>query len=544
MTTALAVTSHGHMLSPPDRHTPRAHLLKPPGEQPLEAALDEIHTLLEQHGYLIALYPDSLPTPFLHRLHTLRALLESDRIALLPTGLPPLATGVLVRQLRQLSLCDFSPGVLAAAARLLAHYIHAGAVLNSVAKLDRIPVSLTAHAKSWMPGAQFAVLAVPTPRLIRLGSGGESGGSAGGGLPAPEYGTRLTVAAGAVGSDWVTQTLAQQWGAAEVQEAYLPDDSARWWGTAKLTEFAAAIPDASVLYQLVASVRRDECHWCGLELIGDRCAFCSAPVPPGPSPAHPAPPRAATRRPGHVPTPMAAPPVAPVPEPMPQRPAAQPPAPPQPPSALAPPTPTATVRPLSAQPPAQPRPSGQAPAAPDAAVQPPSAQAGPAGDRAVRARPATPPSGLARSAADAEDAPGAQASSFRPPAAVSRLGDTPAAQAPAEPGPSGQAPAPLGAPVRAGSAGDRDVQAPPSGLAPGAAARPLPALGTPPGAGAQPHHPQGPAAQRPAQGRSQPLPQERHVPRPGPQGPSYPGPQGPPYPPNTAVVVHQGDPRP
>ncbi|GAA3047711.1 hypothetical protein GCM10020000_29840 [Streptomyces olivoverticillatus] len=49
-------------------------------------------------------------------------------------------------------------------------------------------------------------------------------------------------------------------------------------GHPRAVEFAAAIPDPSVLYQLVASVRREECRWCGLELIGDRCGFCSAPV--------------------------------------------------------------------------------------------------------------------------------------------------------------------------------------------------------------------------------------------------------------------------
>ncbi|WP_244502331.1 hypothetical protein, partial [Streptomyces oceani] len=273
MTTALAVTRRGHMLSPPDRYTPRAHVLTPPGEQSLEAALSETYGLLRQHGHLIAVYPATLPTPFLHRLHTVRAILESDRIALLPVQLPPLATGVLARQLRQLSLCDFSPGVLGSAARLLAHYIHAGALLGSVAKLDRVPVSLTAHAKSWMPGAQFAVRATPRPALVRLG-GGDSDT-----LDGPEYATRLTVATGNLSSDWVTQSLAPHWRVSQVQEAYLPEDSARWWGTGKLMEFAAAIPDVSVLYQLVASVRRDECHWCGLELLGDRCAFCAASVP-------------------------------------------------------------------------------------------------------------------------------------------------------------------------------------------------------------------------------------------------------------------------
>jgi hypothetical protein len=287
VTTALAVTGHGHMLAPPDRHTPRAHVFPPPDEQPLETALAETEALLRAHGHLVVVYPDHLPRPFVHRLHAVRALLESDRVALLPTPLPPLATGVLVRQLRQLSLCDFSPGVLASAARLLAHYVHAGAVVNSVARLDRVPVPLSAHAKSWMPGAQFAVLAAPDPRVVRL-SGGDAD------LPGPQYPTRLTVASsGSLTTDWVTRTLAPRWRVGEVHDAPLPGDSARWWGTGKVVEFAAAIPDVSVLYQLVSSVRRDRCHWCGLELLGDRCAFCSAPLR-APSPARSAPPRTAS----------------------------------------------------------------------------------------------------------------------------------------------------------------------------------------------------------------------------------------------------------
>jgi hypothetical protein len=60
----------------------------------------------------------------------------------------------------------------------------------------------------------------------------------------------------------------------------LPAESARWWGTGKVAELAAGLHDVSVLYQLVSSVRREECHWCGLELIGDRCGFCAAPLLP------------------------------------------------------------------------------------------------------------------------------------------------------------------------------------------------------------------------------------------------------------------------
>ncbi|MFF3614379.1 hypothetical protein [Streptomyces sp. NPDC002580] len=277
MPTAIAVTSPELVLPPHDRGTPPA-VVQP--LDTLESSLTGMHALIEQHGYVISLYPSSSGGPsspenaVVQRLHTVRSVLESDRIALLGIDLPPLGIALLAQQLRQLSVCDFSPGVLASAARLLAHYIYAGALLGSVAKLDRVPVSLKSHAKSWVPGAQFAVLANPRPELIRVGQ--EE-------LPGPEFGTRLLWAAGQPPSDWVTTTLAPAWRVQGVASVPLPGESARWWGTPRLVEFAAGLYDVSVLYQLVSSVRREECRWCGLELIGDRCGFCAAPLPP-PSP--------------------------------------------------------------------------------------------------------------------------------------------------------------------------------------------------------------------------------------------------------------------
>ncbi|MGW0390272.1 hypothetical protein ACWDYJ_05095 [Streptomyces sp. NPDC003042] len=289
--TAIAVTSADLVLPAPDRHTPGAAVLWPPGEAGLEAALAETAALLERHGHLVVVVPPWLPAATVRRLHTVRAILETDRIALLGIDLPPLGTAVLVRQLRQLSVCDFSPGVVASAARLLSHYIYAGALLGTVAKLDRVPVGLKAHARSWSPGAQFAVLAHPAPHLAKLASAGSSKpaaahGGAGPLPPGPGFATHLTFARGQLASDWVTAELAPAWQVQGVMENPLPGDSAAWWATPKLVEFAAAIPDPSVLYQLVASVRRDECRWCGLELIGDRCGFCAAPLA-APPPAAP-----------------------------------------------------------------------------------------------------------------------------------------------------------------------------------------------------------------------------------------------------------------
>ncbi|MGW1880850.1 hypothetical protein [Streptomyces sp. NPDC001970] len=277
MPTAIAVTSADLVLPPTDHQTPTAALLHAPGDQPLDAALADMAVLLEQHGYVIALYPASITAAHERRLHTVRSVLESSRIALLKLDLPPLGVAVLVRQLRQLSICDFGAGVVASAARLLSHYIYAGAVLNSVTRLDRVPVSLKSHAKSWVPGSQFGVLATPNPQLIKIG-GGE--------LVGPEFATQLLVAKGQLQTDWVTSTLAPGWRVQGVQESALPGDSPKWWGTAKVVEFAAFLPDISVLYQLVSSVRREVCSWCGIELIGDRCGFCSAPLAPPENQTH------------------------------------------------------------------------------------------------------------------------------------------------------------------------------------------------------------------------------------------------------------------
>ncbi|MEU1224995.1 hypothetical protein [Streptomyces sp. NPDC005828] len=278
MPTAIAVTSADLVLPAADPGTPQAAVLPPPESRSLDASLADMQQLLARYGHVVVVCPTAAPTAVEHRLYAVRALLESDRIALVRTDLPPLGAAVLVRQLRQLAGCDFSPGVLASAARLLAHYIYAGAVLGSVSRLDRVPVSLGSHLKGWLPGAHFAVLAGPTPQIVRVGASEEP-------LAGPEFATELLLARGQLQTDWPATTLVPRWRIpGPVHEVPLPASSPGWWGTGKLVEFAAYLPDLPVLYQLVSSVRRETCHWCGMELIGDRCGFCAAPLAPPPDP--------------------------------------------------------------------------------------------------------------------------------------------------------------------------------------------------------------------------------------------------------------------
>ncbi|MET9389842.1 hypothetical protein ABZY20_05405 [Streptomyces sp. NPDC006624] len=276
MPTAIAVTSADLALPPQDERTLPAAVLRDIEQRPLEQALADLQALVEHHGHVIVVCSPAAPTALQRRLHTLRSLMETDRVALFRPELPPLGLAVLARQLRQLASCDLSPGVLASAGRLLVHYIHAGALLNSVARLDHVPVGLKSHAKSWVPGSQFGVLAHPEPQLVRITPEAR--------LPGPEFGTWMLVAKGQLPSDWVTGTLAPAWKVQGLREVPLPAASPHWWGTGRLVEFCSYLPDLSVLYQLVTSVRRSRCHWCGIDVIGDRCVFCSATPPVHDSP--------------------------------------------------------------------------------------------------------------------------------------------------------------------------------------------------------------------------------------------------------------------
>jgi len=270
--TAIAVTSADLALPPQDERTLPAVVLEDLDRRPLEQVLAEVTAVLEAHGHLVVVHSTAAPAAVERRLRIVRSLLETDRIALFRPGLPPLGVAVLARQLRQLASCDLGPGVLASAGRLLTHYIHAGALLGSVARLDRIPVGLKAHAKSWLPGSQFAVVAHPQPQLVRLAPGAS--------LTGPEFATWMLTAKGQLQSDWVTGTLGPSWRVQGLRETALPAESATWWGTGRLIEFCSYLPDLSVLYQLVGSVRQGVCHWCGIDVIGDRCVFCSATAPP------------------------------------------------------------------------------------------------------------------------------------------------------------------------------------------------------------------------------------------------------------------------
>jgi hypothetical protein len=266
------VTSADLNLPGHGQNVPPALVLPCDGDRPLalDEQLTQVLLALDHYSHVVVLVPADLPAAARRRLHTVRAVLETDRIALVETELPPLATALLARQLRTLTATDLSAGVIAGACRLLPYYLHTGALLTTVAKLDRVQVDMKHHLRSWVPGRQFVVTANPEPRLDQVSPATR--------LPAPNFVTHLAFAAHGMPHDWVTTELVRQWRPGHVHDVPPPAASPRWWSSPRLVEFAAYIPDPGVLYRLVTSVRRDTCGWCGLEVIGDQCLFCSARV--------------------------------------------------------------------------------------------------------------------------------------------------------------------------------------------------------------------------------------------------------------------------
>ena len=89
MPTAIAVTSADLVIPPPDQQPsaaavpqlPDVVVLPPPDAQSLDDALSDMSLLLEQREHVIVLHSSSLPAAHVQRLHTVRSVLESDRIA-------------------------------------------------------------------------------------------------------------------------------------------------------------------------------------------------------------------------------------------------------------------------------------------------------------------------------------------------------------------------------------------------------------------------------------------------------------------------------
>src|SRR3954453_3739287 len=128
-----------------------------------------------------------------------RALLDTGRVAIHVTSLPPLAATALASLASSLGPRLPSAGLLASALPRLSDQLHQIPWVGSVTGLKRQAPSLGQHVSSLTPGSAFGVSSFPEPAVHKLQSGQPS-------VPLPKIvrASRLAIAARNGDEQWIT----------------------------------------------------------------------------------------------------------------------------------------------------------------------------------------------------------------------------------------------------------------------------------------------------------------------------------------------------
>jgi hypothetical protein len=241
-----------------------------------------IAPVLRSGDTIIAIVPDRDGSELEDRLLAVRSALDSERLVVHRTSLPPLAAVALVRALDGIAATGGLPaGIVASAVTLVESSIVPVAWLRSVTHLQRPNPAMGQHLRSFLPGAGFLAQFTPEERVLTApGSSAE--------LPLPD----LPVREGVVGlvasgsEELPTPETSAAWRTPglEVARVPLPAESPRWWGTTRLVE-AALAPTTVRLVLRIRSQPVVECGWCGERIVGPVCPLCRAAVAASDDPA-------------------------------------------------------------------------------------------------------------------------------------------------------------------------------------------------------------------------------------------------------------------
>jgi len=266
--------------------------VEPPSQAQAQLLVDAVQSGIEAGGHVIALVPTWFAPEALLRLEMAQAILDTDRVAVHRTELPPLAATVLASLASGVGQYVPGAGVLASLLPLLEAELRIFTWLSSVSGLTTPSPSLAQHMASMTPGTAFGVSWWPEPAVHKLRGDGAT-------VPVPpiERPSRLVIAPGAGDEGWVTGPLNTALGHLPVVRIEPTPRGREWWGTAKLVESVAYPYDVPQLAaDLMARLEPWVCRWCR-ELIGRTpCPLCghrgrpvrrrAAPTPaPAPAPA-------------------------------------------------------------------------------------------------------------------------------------------------------------------------------------------------------------------------------------------------------------------
>src|ERR687895_1766575 len=244
--------------------------LEPPGQEQVGVLVEAVRSGLGDGGSVIAIVPEWIGPEAPERVAMVRSMLDTHRLALHVTPLPPLAATALASLASACAPLAPSTGVLASLLPELQAQLHVFTWLGSVAGLSNPAPSFGQHLASLAPGSAFGVSSFPEPAVHRLHGDGP-------GVPVPqlERPSRLAVAPRADRAGWILDEVNPALGGLEVRRVGPTAGGPGFWGTPKLVEAVAVPLDTRALVgELVARLEPWTCRWCRELVARSPCPLC------------------------------------------------------------------------------------------------------------------------------------------------------------------------------------------------------------------------------------------------------------------------------
>ena len=244
--------------------------IEPPKREGATVLVDAVTSGLDAGGHVIAIVPTWVGTEGEIRLEMVQSILDTDRLAIHRTALPPLAGAVLASLASSAAAHVPGPGVLASLLPEFEAELHVFTWLGSVSGLSTPAPSLGQHMASLTPGTAFGVSSWPQPSVHKLRSGSPTVP-----LPALTRPSRLVVAPRSGDASWITGTLNGALGGLPVRQVDPTPHGPEWWGTQKLVEsvvYPADVP--KLVAELAAGLELWTCRWCRERIARVPCPLC------------------------------------------------------------------------------------------------------------------------------------------------------------------------------------------------------------------------------------------------------------------------------
>jgi len=243
---------------------------EPPAAEDSDVLVKAIASGIEAGGYVIAILPQWFADEGALRLGMARSMLDTDRLAVHETALPPLAGAVLASLASAAGPHVPSAGVLASLLGELEAELHVFTWLGSVSGLSTPSPSFGQHLSSIGPNRSFGVSSWPQPSVHKLAAGQAT-------VPLPDLmrPSRMAIAARADDGGWAARLVNRELGGLEVVEVDPTPGGPDWWGTTKLVESVVYPVDVQDLVaELVDELEPWVCRWCRELIARSPCPLC------------------------------------------------------------------------------------------------------------------------------------------------------------------------------------------------------------------------------------------------------------------------------